>query len=148
MHTDFVSTAVLDHFLVSERLVPLVESCQVLHRGDNLSQHSPILLSLRVGDIPTKDKVRIRKAKKPAWHKATDDILKEFKHDMRERLAARSVPDCLSCVDPHCGDPAHSEERDSFMLDILCSVVESSHIVLPQTSLELLLDVYQDGWRK
>ena len=49
MHTDFVSTSVLDHFHVSRRLVPLVESGEVLHKGDNLSRHSPILLKFRVG---------------------------------------------------------------------------------------------------
>ena len=37
IHTDLQSTSVLDHFLVSERLVALVEDCQVLHSGDNLS---------------------------------------------------------------------------------------------------------------
>ena len=57
--------------------------------------------------------------------------MEEYKLDLGERLAARPVPDCMSCVDPQCGDPAHSEDRDSFMLDILCSVVESSHHVVP-----------------
>ena len=46
VHTDNVSTATLDHFLVNERLLPLVEQCQVLHRGDNMSRHSPILFRL------------------------------------------------------------------------------------------------------
>jgi hypothetical protein len=58
--------------------VPLVESCQVLHRGDNLSRHSPILLRLNVGDIPSKKKVNIRKLKKPAWHKVTEDKSKSL----------------------------------------------------------------------
>ena len=44
VHTDNVSRAVLDHFIVNERLVPYVRRCQVLHRGDNMSRHSPILL--------------------------------------------------------------------------------------------------------
>ena len=37
----------------------------------------------------------------------------------------------MSCEDPHCGDPDHSSDRDSVVLDILCSVVESSHSVIP-----------------
>ena len=32
VHTDDVSTAILDHFLVNERLIPLVEECVALHR--------------------------------------------------------------------------------------------------------------------
>ena len=37
IHTDMVSTSVLDHFLVTERLVPLIEVCKVLHSGDNMN---------------------------------------------------------------------------------------------------------------
>ena len=133
MHTDFTSTSTLDHFLVSERLVPLVESCQVLHSGINLSRHSPILLKLKVGEIPSKQKVNFKQQKKPAWHKATEDCMARYKLDMHDRLLSRPVPEVMGCVDPHCGDPAHSEGRDSFMLVILCSIVELSHSVIPMT---------------
>ena len=50
------ATSILDHFLVTERLVPLVDRCKALHLGDNMSRHSPILIELRVGKIPTKKK--------------------------------------------------------------------------------------------
>ena len=50
---------------------------------------------------------------------------------MQKKLEDSPVPESLSCVDPQCGDPAHSQDRDSVMLDILCSVVESSHTVVP-----------------
>ena len=86
MHTDMRSTAVLDHFLVNERLVPLVEECRVLHRGDNRSRHSPILLKLRVGDIPIKKKVSSSAPKKPAWHKATQEVIVEYNADLQTKL--------------------------------------------------------------
>ena len=57
--------------------------------------------------------------------------MEEYKADLQERLSNRNVPDCLTCADPHCADPIHSMDRDSYMLDILCSVVESSHSVVP-----------------
>ena len=131
IHTDMVSTSVLDHFLVTERLVPLIEVCKVLHSGDNMSRHSPILLKLNVGEIPTKKKVITALPRKPAWHKATEEILTEYKADLQQKLEHSHVPGSLSCVDPKCGDPAHTEDRDSLMLDVLCSVVESSHTVIP-----------------
>ena len=92
IHTDMTSTSVLDHFLVSERLVPLVEACRALHMGDNLSRHSPIILKLKVGDIPTKKKVSSWQPRKPAWHKLTQEICKEYKEDLKEKLEARTVP--------------------------------------------------------
>ena len=113
VHTDYSSTSVLDHFFVSERLLMLVEECRVLHRGDNMSRHSPILLKLRVGDIPTKKTVTSFVPGKPAWHKATEEIVGEYKANMQKRLEERPLPEALSCVDPQCGDPAHSQDRDS-----------------------------------
>ena len=32
---------------MNERLLKLVKKCHVIHRGDNMSRHSPILLELR-----------------------------------------------------------------------------------------------------
>ena len=131
IHTDMRSTSVLDHFLVNERLVHLVEDCRVLHRGDNMSRHSPILLKLRVGDIPLKKKVRLSAQKKPAWHKATKEALEDYKTDLEGKLVMLTMPGSLECEDPHCEESGHSTERDRLMLDILCSVVESSHTVIP-----------------
>ena len=131
MHTDFKSTSVLDHFLVTENLLPQVEECKVVHRGDNLSRHSPVLLKLRVGDIPTKAKTKIWKPKKPAWYKADRDVLEEYKVDLHERLSLRTIPDSLGCSDPNCVDLSHSLARDNYVLDILYSVIESSHCVVP-----------------
>ena len=52
MHTDYKSTSVIDHFMLSPRLLSLVEDCGVVERGDNLSGHSPIWVKLRLGALP------------------------------------------------------------------------------------------------
>ena len=129
LHTDSKSTSVLDHFIISESLLQHVESCQVLHRGENPSRHSPILLKLRVGEIPSKHTSIKWKPKKPAWNKATEEMILSYKEDLQERLLSMQTPDCLSCSDPHCSVPSHTIDRDSYILDILCSVVESTHTV-------------------
>ena len=36
IHTDGRSKSVLDHFILSPRLLPLVEGCGIVERGDNL----------------------------------------------------------------------------------------------------------------
>ena len=131
IHTDMRSTSVLDHFLVNERLVHLVEDCRVLHKGDNMSRHSPMLLKLRVGEIPLKTKVKTSAQRKPAWHKATQEVLEDYKADLQGKLAMLAMPDSLRCEDPHCSASDHSDDRDRHMLDILCSMVESSHTTIP-----------------
>ena len=42
VHTDGRSKSVLDHFLMSSRLLPLVDGCGIVERGDNRSRHCPI----------------------------------------------------------------------------------------------------------
>ena len=131
IHTDDVSTETLDHFLVNVRLVPLVKECVVLHRGDNLSRQSPILLKMYVGAIPTTQKSSSWLARKPAWFKANIVYIEHYKTDMQDRLQMMAVPDSLRCSDPLCRDECHTTDRDNLVLDILCSVVESSHTTLP-----------------
>ena len=67
-NNDVRSTLVLDQYLVTESLLPYVEECRVINRGDNLSRHSPILLRLRVGEIPHKKKGNIWKPKNEIIH--------------------------------------------------------------------------------
>ena len=69
--------------------------------------------------------------RKPAWYKATLVDIENYKSDMQTRLQSLSIPMSLNCFDPLCQDPTHSSERDSHVLDMLCSVVEASHTKLP-----------------
>ena len=71
MHTDHKSVSVIDHFMLSPRLLSLVEDCGVVQRGDNLSGHSPIWVKLRLGTLPVKQGAAAWVPNKPAWSKAT-----------------------------------------------------------------------------
>ena len=51
IHTDGVSTSTIDHFLVSRRLLDHLVECGPVHKGDNLSRHSAIFLSLNLGAL-------------------------------------------------------------------------------------------------
>ena len=44
IHTDLTLTSTLDHFLVNQRLLDLIQDAGPIHLGDNLSRHSPIML--------------------------------------------------------------------------------------------------------
>ena len=133
MHTDLISTSTLDHFVVNERLLPLIQA-GVLHLGDNLSRHSPIMLKLDIGAIPKKQKSVVKLNKKPAWYIATEVDIINYNRELQCRLDVLNIPNSLACSDPHCQDTSHSSERDGFLLDILCGVIESSHDAIPKTS--------------
>ena len=132
MHNDNKSVSVLDHFLLSPRLLGLVEECGVVERGDNLSGHCPIWVRLRLGALPVKQKYSEWIPRKPAWAKATKDQVNMYSTDLDQRLHNISVPLlALSCENPHCLDKSHSDQRDTFMLDILLALVEGSYTTLP-----------------
>ena len=127
VHTDNKSLSTLDHFLISPRLLPLVDSCGAIQKGDNFSRHSPICLTLNVCALPLRLNAGSYAPRRPAWSQATEEDVLKFTTDMQTRLENIVPPNTLSCQNPHCADPDHSKLRDEFMLDILCNLVECSY---------------------
>ena len=60
------------------------------------------------------------------------------------------IADSLNCQDPHCQDPQHRTERDSYVLDILSAIIETSHEMAPLSGERktLLTLVRTVQWRK
>ena len=118
IHTDLKSVSTLDHFIVSPRLINQIEGCGPMHLGDNRSRHSPIMLKLRVGDIPRSTPVQVDRPRRPVWYKATEAHCNRFTHKLHDRVSQLNInkPDCLNCTDVHCQDNSHSVERDNYVL--------------------------------
>ena len=88
IHTDGFSTSLIDHFLLSPELFEVIESCEALHSGDNLSRHSPIMLRIKISDIKLKTESFTNKARSvPAWNKANESEISEFKSILSEKLS-------------------------------------------------------------
>ena len=128
-HTDGSSTSVIDHFVLSPRLLGLVEDCGPIHRGDNLSRHSPILLSLRLGEMTRRQAAaQPPPPRMPAWGRATEEEVAGYTAALHQRLQAVQCPGSLvHCRDPLCTDPSHAQARDNMVLEILLSMVETSY---------------------
>ena len=133
IHTDYKSTSTLDHFMVNEGLLPFIKDAGALHLGDNLSRHSPIMISINVGDVPAQDKIRGTKPRQPAWYKAEEKDRDRYTGLLHDRLVELPVPHSLACTDPLCTDEHHSQERDIFVLDIMSSVIEVTHQTIPMS---------------
>ena len=130
IHTDMKSTSVLDNFFVSEGLLDSVIDAGALHLGDNLSRHSPIMIKIQLETIRKEQKSRIRK-RRPAWYKATDEDKGEYTSILDEKLSEVEYPESLGCADIHCKHPDHSTERDKFVIDILCNMIETTYECIP-----------------
>ena len=104
-HTDGRSTSVLDHWFVNSRLLPLIEDAGVLHFADNPSDHSPIMLKVRVGDIqPRSDVSEVPRPRRPAWYRASDDNKNTYTSTLDDKIRhiVESEPDSLNCHNCHC----------------------------------------------
>ena len=111
IHTDDRSVKTLDHFICNERLLPLVKDCGPMHLGDNLSRHSPIILRLDLGALPTRQKSSTCRSRRPAWYKASEAEITCYKAELQNILEAIPVPVCLDfdeCEDTKCQDKDHS----------------------------------------
>ena len=132
-HTDGFSTSVIDHFLMSPNLYEVIDECKAIHRGDNLSRHSPILLKVKVSCIEAKTETPTPQSfRVPVWESAREGEIFEYCEDLRNRLTNISCPSSLrACKDILCQDKVHREECDSFVLDTLMSMIESSFKSIP-----------------
>ena len=134
VHTDLKSTSILDNFLVNERLLNYIEDAGVIHLGDNLSRHSPVMLKLKVGDIPLKPiRKEVSRPRRPDWYKATDGNVEEYTLLVEEKLGHLMYPESILCSNVHCTDEQHQIDRDGHVLDVLTSLIEASHTAIPMT---------------
>ena len=86
-----------------------------------------------MGTLPTRTSKRLPPPRRPAWSSATQEDVFQYTGELEVRLDTLVPPSSLHCQDPKCSDLNHSKERDSFVLDILCNIVESSYTTLPMT---------------
>ena len=127
IHTDLKSVSKIDHFLVNERLLGHVVDAGPLHLGDNLSRHSPIVMKLDIGNIPA------RLPSRPLWYKASVEDGYSYTEELDNKLRHIMVPETLLCENVHCENEQHCQDRDSLVLDIMSSVIETSHKTIPMS---------------
>ena len=67
------------------------------------------------------------------WN-ATKEEKNNYTSELHKKLNFVKCPESmLHCHDPLCTDSTHSDARDTVMLDILSSIVETSYTMLPVT---------------
>ena len=136
LHTDDKSSSVLDNFYMNERLLQNVSSAGPLHLGDNLSRHSPIMLSLVIPEVPsscTEGENVVRRPQPLAWDRASQEQIQEYQAKLQAGLEELEVPDCISCINTKCMKANHSTARDNFVVDLMSKVLEAGYTSIPTT---------------
>ena len=114
------SFSTLDHFLVTAELSTFITDAGVIHRGDNISGHSPIYLELSVLCLPKKTFPEALKLPKQNWKEATQEDKIQYKVDLDTALRnLRQPASCLECSNIKCSSEDHREALDTYIVDIL-----------------------------
>ena len=111
IHTDLKSVSTLDRIIVNERLLQCIEDAGVLHLGDNPSRHSPIMVKLNVGKIPSNIPAPVNKQRQPLCYKAEVEEIYEYIETLHSKLEQLQVPESLQCQDPNCKSAQHSQDK-------------------------------------
>ena len=135
IHTDGVSTSIIDHFVVSPNLLPKIVECGPIHSGDNMSRHSPIFLSLNLGELQFRELTEQPPPRRlPDWDRATKEEISNYRSSLQYKLQNITIPGCmLHCTDTFCTEVSHSTASDNLVLDVLMAIVESSYTAVPLT---------------
>ena len=71
------------------------------------------------------------KTYKVNWKDADHENILEYKEILHNKLSLLRMPDNLCCSDVICKNHDHSNDRDSFLIDILFNIIETRFDCLP-----------------
>ena len=125
----------IDHFIVDPNILSDISLAQVIHLGDNLSNHDPIFLSIKIDSVPIVSPTDNTDANvhfpKPVWHKASDVHLYNYRRDLKAKLGNIVLTDGILCNDPTCTDSNHHKDVDVFCNYIISSIDSAVHSNIP-----------------
>lgn len=135
---NILSFSLIDHFLIRSPDLNMINNAQVLHLGDNLSSHDPIYLSLNANRVQTVDCDKCdsvnNKPPGPAWWKATDEQLHNYRSDLQSMLINFPLNDGILCSNPNCTDPTHRNDIDNYCKHLLHSIDSAVNVNIPDVS--------------
>ena len=121
----------IDHFLITENLRQFVVDYVVIHDGDNLSDHSPIRLTLSIEPNFVNPIDSNHKSRKLCWRDATADSIEVYQRRLSHSLCDVSIPfDSVYCVDPNCTN--HCDQIAEYCSDLIDCLIDSGDKSIPK----------------
>ncbi|ELT90953.1 hypothetical protein CAPTEDRAFT_196351 [Capitella teleta] len=133
------SKSVLDHFIVSCNVFDGIKRYNVLHDGNNLSDHHPVQLELYV-DVEYSSECEMQSKPRPSWHRANQANLDSYRRRLRTELSRVQLPiEALACTRFNCTD--HLDGLKEYYASIEKAVVSSARLCIPRRKKKALA-----GW--
>ena len=122
----------LDHFFLSENLRSQSLDYSVIHEGDNLSDHSAIVLELLIPVCFVDASVHSTTPGKLNWDRASDEAISCYQRRLCSALTQLSVPfEALGCANPKCSD--HLLLIDKYCHDISECLIQAGQKSIPKS---------------
>ena len=128
----------IDHFFVSQNIMPYITSMYVASDGINMSKHEYVILSLksnfRSNTVTHRAPIHNDNVKRVAWHKCTEEDANLFKSYLDEALTQIHVPyDVLHCQDVFCSKNDHIKHIEDFCNNLIKCCISCSNEALPHS---------------
>ena len=126
------NTSKIDHIMVPQHFVNRCIDGDVLHLGENLSNHGILFLKINIDINPSSEKKGSGSnfARGLKWNKATDDEINSLRQEFNDSLNNIMAPiPALECRNVHCKDDQHKIDLDVYgnkILDALQSAVDNN----------------------
>ena len=104
-----------------------VSHAQVLHLGDNLSNHEPIFMSIKIDSTPSNliEEPENSNSDRPVWSKASSNDINNYRRELQSNLSNFVMSDGVRCSNPTCTDSNHLQDLDNFY-DFVTNSIDSS----------------------
>ena len=134
---NILSTSCIDHFITYQHGLNSVNHAQVIHLGDNLSNHNPIFMSFNANFIINNNvsvtSPKSHKAPNPIWHKASPQNVDNYRNHLKAELDNYIIDGGLVCNDPNCDNKDHLTDIDHYCKFILESIDSGVKNFIPVT---------------
>ena len=132
---NILTTSCIDHFVVQPIVLSQISHAQVIHLGNNLSNHDPIFLSIKIDSVPIVSTTENSDANvhipKPVWRKASEVHINNYRNDLKSKLGNHVLTEGILCNDPSCSDSNHHKDVDAFCNLIINSIDSAVHSNIP-----------------
>jgi len=128
------SYSLIDHICVCDSMFANITQYVTIDTVENMSDHVALKCSFEVSLMHNRQDRSF--SQRPAWHRATDTDVAQFKLALDEMLEFVPVPlNAIHCSDYGCPiTNSHRNELDTFLSDIVLCCIEAENICIPKTT--------------
>ena len=121
----------IDHFPTSNCLLELIKSYGIHHDGDNLSDHNPLFLSLKINNIPQhNNQITDTLVTKPDWKSCTPDMLNSYSNKVSNLLQQVSITGGILYCNTLCCK-SHDKHIEEFCNNIIYICLNADETNIP-----------------